>query len=138
MRHVNARLAGLVIALLTTAPVVGRSVEFSTTQVTVADVAAGPDANDVVFSLLGHLFRIPLTGGTASQLTFGSSYDDSPAYSPDGRSIAFISDRDRGEANVFVLSLSSGQITQLTHDAQAGVPVWTPDGKAIVYLRYLG
>ncbi|NIN49155.1 MAG: hypothetical protein GTN62_03455, partial [Gemmatimonadales bacterium] len=85
--------------------------------------------------MLGHLFRLPVEGGTAEQLTFGPYYDAEPAISPDGRRIAFQSDRDGGEGNIFVLELASGDITQVTHERRAIQHIWTPDGGALVYLR---
>ena len=64
--------------------------------------------------MLGHLFRLPVEGGTAEQLTFGPYYDTDPVFSPDGTRVAFVSDRDGSSGNVFVLELATGQITQVT------------------------
>lgn len=114
-----------------------RTLEFKTTRVTDAEIAIAPDGQQLVFSLLGHLFRMPATGGEAVQLTFGASYDSDPAFSPDGRFVAFVSDRDGSGGNVFLLELKSNKLTQVTRETQASQPTWTPDGKAILYLRYL-
>ena len=113
-----------------------RTIEFETTEVTQADVALSPDGQTLVFTMLGHLFRLPVEGGTAEQLTFGPYYDTDPVYAPDGTRVAFVSDRDGSEGNIFVLELATGQITQVTHESWAGRPTWTPDGHAIVYLRF--
>ncbi len=115
----------------------GRTIEFTTTQVTDADVALSPDGKTLIFTMLGHLFRLPVAGGTAEQLTFGPYYDADPAFSPDGNRVAFDSDRDGSEANVFVLDLATGKITQVTHEPWAVRPAWSPDGQAIVYLRFI-
>ncbi len=127
-----------------------RTIEFETTEVTRADVTISPDGEWLIFTILGHLFRLPVEGGTAEQLTFGPYYDNDPAFSPDGGRVAFVSDRDgnanpagvgigRGyEGNVFVLKLATGQITQMTHEPWAARPTWTPDGQAIVYLSFRG
>jgi len=85
--------------------------------------------------MLGHL-SLPASGGAADQLSFGPFYDDSPSYSPDGSQVAFVSDRDGSEGNIFLLSLKSHQIVQVTHEEYAGRPVWSPDGASLVYLRY--
>ncbi|MEE9533605.1 MAG: amidohydrolase family protein, partial [Acidimicrobiia bacterium] len=114
-----------------------RTIEFETTEVTAPDVATSPDGQWLIFTMLGHLFRLPVEGGEAAQLTFGPYYDTDPAVSPDGTRVAFVSDRDGSEGNLFVLELATGQITQVTHEPWAGRPTWSPDGQAIVYLRFV-
>src|ERR1700680_2183022 len=73
--------------------------------------------------------------GTARvrQLTQGDAGGGSPVFSPDGRSLAFVSSRD-GDANLFLLPLDGGEAKALTH-LSTGVsdPVWSPDGKRIAF-----
>ena len=67
-------------------------------------------------------------------ITSGRHRDTSPRWSPDGRSLAFVSDRDDERPQLFVLSLDGGeprQLTALKHGA--GTPVWSPDGDRIAY-----
>ena len=85
-----------------------RTIEIETTEVTEPDVAITADGETLIFTLLGHLFRLPVEGGEAEQLTFGPYFDTDIAISPDGRRVAFVSDRDGSEGNVFVLELASG------------------------------
>ncbi len=100
------------LILLATIPVAAlRTIEFETTEVTAADVALSPDGQWLIFTILGHLFRLPVEGGTAEQLTFGPYYDSEPVFSPDGTRVAFVSDRDGSEGNVFALELATGQVT---------------------------
>ena len=113
-----------------------RTIEFDTRQVTQADVAVTPDGQTLIFTMLGHLFRLPATGGSAEQLTFGPFYDTDLAISPDGSRVAFVSDRDVSEGNIFLLDLSSKQVSPLTKESRAGRPAWSPDGQAIVYLSF--
>ena len=112
-----------------------RTIEFETSEVTTPDVAVSPDGEWLIFTMLGHLFRLPVEGGDAEQLTFGPYYDTDPVFSPDGARVAFVSDRDGSEGNVFVVDLSTGAITQVTQEPWAARPTWTPDGRGIVYLR---
>ncbi len=137
----KAYLVRIFLCLLTCALVSGlaaaRTIEFETTEVTAADVTLSPDGQWLIFTMLGHLFRLPVEGGTAEQLTFGPYYDTDPVFSPDGTRVAFVSDRDGSEGNVFVLELATREITQVTHEPRAVRPTWTPNGQAIVYLRFV-
>jgi imidazolonepropionase-like amidohydrolase/Tol biopolymer transport system component len=112
-----------------------RTIEFETTEVTAPDVAISPDGEWLIFTMLGHLFRVPVGGGEAAQLTFGPYHDMDPAVSPDGNRVAFGSNRDGTDGNIFVLNLADGRIQQVTHDGMAGRPTWAPDQSAIAYLR---
>ena len=70
-----------------------RSVRITSSEVTDPDVAVSPDGKWMIITALGHLFRLSTAGGPTQQLTSGPYYDAAPAISPDGTSVAFISDR---------------------------------------------
>ncbi len=74
----------LLICMLLVPLAAARTIEFETTEVTRADVALSPDGRWLIFTILGHLFRLPVAGGTAEQLTFGPYYDSDPVFSPHG------------------------------------------------------
>ena len=114
-----------------------RTIEFETSEVTAADVTVSPDGQRLIFTMLGHLFRLPVEGGIAEQLTFGPYYDTDPVFSPDGTRVAFVSDRDGSEGNIFVLDLATRQTAQVTQERWAVRPAWTPGGEGIVYLRVM-
>lgn len=114
-----------------------RTLEFETSEVSTPALSAAPDGRTLIFNLLGHLYRLPVTGGAATQLSFGAYYDSEPVFSPDGARVAFLSNRDGSDNNIFLLELSSGRITQLTHEYQTGTPAWSPDGKTLAYISYL-
>jgi len=143
---IAASLSFVLVCPLTAQDDGWRTIEFETTEVTSPDVAVSPDGEWLIFTILGHLFRLPVEGGDAEQLTFGPYYDTDPVFSPDGNRVAFGSDRDGSEGNIFVLDLATRQIAQVTHEPStgrvnlnpgAGRPTWTPDGRAIVYLRFV-
>lgn len=126
------------VLVFTTCVLAGRTLEFETNEVTQPGITVTPDGQALVFNLLGHLFRLPVSGGSTTQLTFGPYYDSEPAISPDGSRIAFVSNRDdASDGNLFVLDVGSGKISQLTHEFQVGMPAWSADGKSIAYLSYL-
>lgn len=113
-------------------------VRVRTQEVTTPDVALSPDGSWLAFNLLGHIFRLPVEGGVAEQLTFGPHFDDDPAISPDGRSVAFVSDREGSQGGLFVLDLASGDVRRVAGDSWVDHPTWTPDGESILYIRRLG
>jgi Tol biopolymer transport system component len=68
------------------------------------------------------------------QLTDGSAADISPAWSPDGSRIAFVSDRD-GNREIYVMNADGTGQTRLTnHPLEDGSPSWSPDGRLILFV----
>jgi imidazolonepropionase-like amidohydrolase/Tol biopolymer transport system component len=136
MGKVLWRHAVLLLLISFADEITARTLEFQTTQVTAANVAVSPDGRTLVFTMLGHLFRLSAEGGTAEQLTFGPWYDKDPLFSPDGLQVAFTSDRDGVGENLFILQIGERQGGQLTREEHAGRATWSPDGKTILYLQY--
>ena len=71
--------------------------------------APSPDGKQVAFSWQGDLWLAPIAGGVAQRLTVHPAYDFAPIWSPDGKKIAFTSDR-HGNDDVFVLHLDTGTV----------------------------
>ena len=95
--------------------------------------AISPDGKTIVFSYRGNLFKIASTGGTATPLTVGDSYNTAPVWSPDGSKIAFASDRN-GSLDVFVMPSEGGEANRLTfHSADVTPTSFTPDGQAVLF-----
>jgi Tol biopolymer transport system component/C-terminal processing protease CtpA/Prc len=95
--------------------------------------AISPDGKAVAFSYRGDLWSVPATGGAATPLTVHAGYDTAPVWSPDGRQIAFASDR-YGSFDVFVLPAAGGEATRLTfHSADDTPTSFTPDGKGVLF-----
>ena len=95
-----------------------------------------PDGRTIVFDLLGDLYTMPITGGTATRITEGPAFDASPRFSPDGESIVFVSDRSGGD-NVWTMRLDFTDTTQVTQGNTSLyiAPEWMPDGRHIVVAR---
>jgi len=79
------------------------------------------------------LWSVPRDGGEAARLTSGTGTETDPAFSPDGKLVAFTGEYD-GNVDVFVVPASGGVPKRLTwHPAPDRVLGWTPDGKRIIF-----
>jgi Tol biopolymer transport system component len=116
-----------------------RVIDFRTDEGTLMSVDVSPDGRWIAFDLLGHIYRMPATGGRAQCLTQGSgvALNMQPRFSPDGREIAFVSDRS-GQANVWVMALdgSAPRAVYLDDDHRYATPLWAPDGRSILATRF--
>src|ERR1044071_3715112 len=92
---------------------VGRHAEFTATKGTWMSLDVSPDGQTIVFDLLGDLYTMPVTGGRTTAITSGMAFDAQPRFSPDGKTIAFISDRSGGE-NLWTMRLDFTDTTQVT------------------------
>src|SRR5690349_2776709 len=81
-----------------------RTVEFDTDEGTYMCVDVSPDGKTLLFDLLGDLYTMPIEGGRGTPLLSGRPWDRCPRYSPDGKRVAFISDRGNVD-NVWVLDI---------------------------------
>jgi len=111
-----------------------------------------PDGKTIAFQSYKsgnfHVWAMNPDGSNVRELTSGFYDDREPVFSPDGTKIAFSSDRPQpgspagvasGTYNVWVLTLATGQLTEITHDntpvlTNAYYPTWTPDGSHITYV----
>jgi Tol biopolymer transport system component/imidazolonepropionase-like amidohydrolase len=110
-----------------------RKVSFTVNEGTWMSVDVSPDGQTLAFDLLGDIYTLPAAGGTAKALTRGPAFDSQPRFSPDGKTIAFVSDRS-GIDNVWLMGADGGQPRALTAEKDAYVrsPAWMPDGVYVV------
>ncbi len=90
-----------------------------------------------------HVFTIDVESGKETQITSGDWNDDSPSWSPDGKSIAFVSDRERERwqrvwrFDVWVVPLAGGRARKVARSlGAAGQPRFSPDGRSIAYVGH--
>lgn len=115
-----------------------RQIDFETSQGSWMSVDVSPDGQWLAFDLLGHVYRMPAQGGPARCLTqdSGIAVNFHPRISPDGRTIAFVSERG-GHHNLWTMS-SEGSAPRLLiaeRDVVVSAPVWSPDGRSLVAQR---
>ena len=106
---------------------------FSTDEGTWLSIDLSPDGKTIVFDLLGDIYSLPIDGGKATRLTSGQAFDVAPKWSPDGRTIAYVSDRN-GSDNLWLMDADGSHQRILTREEQRQFvsPTWTPDGKYVV------
>lgn len=107
--------------------------EFETDEGTWISLDVTPDGRAIVFELLGDFYRLPIAGGDATRITDGPPYDSQPRVSPDGRWIAFISDRN-GSDNLWIAKIDGKEPRKLSNESQNSVisPAWTPDSQYVI------
>ncbi|MFB3131717.1 MAG: amidohydrolase, partial [Rhodothermales bacterium] len=110
-----------------------RAVSFTTDEGSWLSLDVSPDGQTLVFELLGDLYTLPISGGTATPVTSGMAFDSQPRYSPDGTKLLFISDRS-GSNNLWVIDFAKEDTLQVTKGKTSRYesPEWAPDGKYIV------
>ena len=97
------------------------------------DVKISPDGTCIAFCYKGDIWTVPSSGGTATRLTTQDSYESYPIWSPDGRQIAFASDRNGGN-DIYVMPSEGGSATRLTFNSASEIPSsFTPDGKQVLF-----
>jgi tricorn protease len=97
-----------------------------------------PDGKLVAFSYLGDIWTVETIGGIARPVTVHRAHDVYPVFSPDGKWIAFSSNR-HGSYNVYVIPTQSGKPRRLTFDSGNDIVTgWSPDGKQVLFASTRG
>ena len=109
-----------------------RDVSIDTRSGTWMSVDVSPDGKRVAFDMLGDIYDLPIEGGEARVLAPGMAWDMQPRYSPDGKWIAFTSDRAGGD-NLWIMDANGSGARQISKESfrLLNNPVWHPSGRYV-------
>lgn len=114
-----------------------REVRIAVDNGTWMNVDVSPDGRTIAFDMLGDIYTMDIAGGTPKRIAEGLAYEQQPRFSPDGRRIAFTSDRGGGD-NIWVMNLDGTDKRQVTKEdfRLLNQPSWSPDGQYIIAKKH--
>ena len=114
-----------------------KEVQLSTDEGTWMNVDISSDGKEIVFDLLGDIYIMPATGGTAKALRSGLPFEVQPRFSPDGKFISFTSDAGGGD-NIWVMMRDGSDAHQVTKEdfRLLNDAVWSADGNYLIARKH--
>ena len=114
-----------------------RDIDINVNNGTWMSLDVSPDGKTIAFDLLGDIYTMPASGGTATNIASGMAWEIQPRFSPDGKQIAFTSDRAGGD-NIWVMDVDGSNPKQITKETfrLMNNPTWSPDGKYIAAKKH--
>lgn len=95
--------------------------------------AISPDGTQIAFSYKGDIYKVPVAGGRALQITTHPGHDTRPVWSPDSKKIAFASDRE-GNYDIYIVDSEGGTPKRLTTHTAGELPVTFRDNNHVLFL----
>ena len=120
-----------------TPPGTSKKVTITTDEGTWMNVDVNPDGKSIAFDLLGDIYTMPISGGKATLLSGGKSWEVQPRFSPDGKAISFTSDRDGGD-NIWIMNADGSNKHAVTKETfrLLNNASWAPDGQYLVARKH--
>jgi imidazolonepropionase-like amidohydrolase/Tol biopolymer transport system component len=114
-----------------------RQIEINTDEGSWMNLDVSPDGGTLAFDMLGDIYTMPVGGGTPIRIAEGLPFETQPRFSPDGRRIAFTSDRGGGD-NIWIMNTDGSDKRQLTKEdfRLLNQPSWSPDGRFIAAKKH--
>ena len=112
-------------------------IAINVTEGTWMSLDVSPDGKTLAFDLLGDIYTLPVSGGTATNISAGMAWEIQPRFSPDGKSLAFTSDRAGGD-NIWMMDVDGENKKQITKEdfRLLNNPTWSPDGNYIAARKH--
>jgi imidazolonepropionase-like amidohydrolase/Tol biopolymer transport system component len=110
---------------------------FTTTEGTWMNLDVSPNGQTIVFDMLGDIYSMPVTGGTAKVLRSGIPFEIQPRFSPDGGKISFTSDAGGGD-NIWIMNADGSNAKQISKEdfRLLNNAVWSPDGNSLIARKH--
>jgi imidazolonepropionase-like amidohydrolase/Tol biopolymer transport system component len=114
-----------------------RQIPIETTEGSWMNLDVSPDGGKLAFDLLGDIYTMPVSGGTPTRIAEGLPFETQPRFSPDGRRIAFTSDRGGGD-NIWIMNADGSDKRQMSKEdfRLLNQPSWSPDGRFIAAKKH--
>ncbi|MEO8796050.1 MAG: amidohydrolase family protein, partial [Daejeonella sp.] len=114
-----------------------KNIQFTTNEGTWMNLDVSPDGKEIVFDLLGDVYKMPFGGGKATLLAGGMAWEIQPRFSPNGKYISFTSDKD-GADNIWVMNSDGTSKHAVTKEnfRLLNNAVWTPDNQYIIARKH--
>ena len=114
-----------------------REIDINVDNGTWMSLDVSPDGKTIAFDMLGDIYTMPASGGTATNIASGMAWEMQPRFSPDGSQIAFTSDRAGGD-NIWVMDADGENKRAITEESfrLMNNPTWSPDGKYIAAKKH--
>ncbi|HEX9954116.1 MAG TPA: amidohydrolase family protein [Allosphingosinicella sp.] len=122
---------------VTKPPMPTREIKIDVSEGTWMNLDLSPDGRTIAFDMLGDIYTIPASGGRATRIAEGLAHEMQPRFSPDGKRIAFTSDRGGGN-NIWIMNADGSDKRQLTKETfnLLNSPDWSPDGRFIAARKH--
>jgi len=122
---------------VTAPPMATRNIDIDVDEGTWMSVDVSPDGRTVAFDLLGDIYTMPISGGSATPIAGGMAWEMQPRFSPDGSKIAFTSDRAGGD-NIWIMNADGADKRAVTKEKfrLLNNPTWSADGRYIAARKH--
>lgn len=114
-----------------------KSFSFQTDEGTWMNLDVSPDGKDIVFDMLGDIYKMPVSGGKATLIAGGLALEVQPRFSPNGKFISYTSDKNGGD-NIWVMNTDGSGKRAITKETfrLLNNAVWTPDNQYLIARKH--